>query len=356
MRLTPLRTILLLVVAFLFAVTLAPSAAQAGGLVATPSSGLLGTTFHFTGTGFSPNESVALWINNPDGSVTGQGNTSADSGGAVSFDVTPMTGWQYGTYVQVAHGLSSQYEATGSFGFNAPPGGPNSSGGLHAGGCAGGQFTASGFVPYETVATWTTRPDDVTLPLPNAFADEQGIVRFLFAPQPGWPGGAYVVVASGYTSKYQAVNTFYWDGSNVTGGAGCGGSSPLGGPVPAGAPAPVSLTPGNIVNPQGNAVYLNTNPSALYYADCNWKAIPFGVGSTIYFEVLGFTPGEAVSYSSIDIATNVANTSGNISADASGNASLALNTLGWPGGENHIWFVGQSSHYSYCGHFEIVGP
>ena len=49
----------------LLVLSLSASAVQAGGLSVAPASGLVGTVFQFTGTGFAPGETVALWINNP---------------------------------------------------------------------------------------------------------------------------------------------------------------------------------------------------------------------------------------------------------------------------------------------------
>jgi hypothetical protein len=193
---------------------LAAPDARAAGLVVSPQSGTRGTSFQFRGSGFTPTETVALWVNFPDGQVVGQGNTQADQGGSVSFSVTPDATYPYGYFVEVAHGISSQYEVTAGFSLGSIR--SRSHGGQNV--CANGSFLASGYTPGETVATWTTRPDGVSVALPNVSADANGVVSFTFMPQTGWPAGPYIVVALGYSSKYQGVNNFNWDGANLAGG------------------------------------------------------------------------------------------------------------------------------------------
>ncbi len=346
------RWILFLGLCLAFTLTLSPSLAQAGGLTVAPTHGLLGTAFQFSGTGFSPNELVSLWVNYPDGRVVGQGYAQADSSGAASFTVTPDTTYPFGGYVQVARGLSSQYEVTAAFNLDWP----QSSGGSHSGGnrCGDGYFSATGFTPGETAATWTTRPDGISVALPNAAADSNGVVTFTFTPLVGWPAGDYIVVAQGYSSKLQGVNHFGWDGATLTGGGTCDTSNtsnssaaPTSGSSSGSSLIPIY--PKNIVNPQGAAVYLNTTPDALYYFDCGWKWRP--MGGTVYFLVLGFKPYEhvQVGYQVLGVEDWL-HTFAAIDADGDGNASFSVNTTNMTRGHYHWWFTSPSA--SYCGHYD----
>jgi hypothetical protein len=345
-----LRLLLFLIVLFALSLTLSQAPVQAGGLTVTPTDGVLGTTFQFDGTGFAGNELVSLWVNWPDGSVHGQGFAHADSSGAASFTVTPTSGMPFGNYVQVAQGLNSHYEVTAAFTLDSPvaiaSGGAGGGGG--AGGCAG-NFSAGGFVPGEIASTWTTRPDSVSLALPNAAADPSGVVTFAFFPQPGWPVGPYIVVAQGRTSHYTGVNNFNWDGANLTGGAACdsGGAAAY-------VPPAVAITPGSIVNPQGPAVYLGSDPTALYYSACSWKWVPFIGGSTLYYIVVGFSPGESVSWFAQDFLTGAINATGSGTAGDAGNYSTSISTAGWPIHHVHVWFKGASSGHEYCGHYDLM--
>lgn len=77
----------------------------------TPESGPPGTSFHFTATGFFPNEGVGIWIHRPDGSistVTADGKAvQADGQGIATWSVTAGTGLPDGVYAMVAQGISS---------------------------------------------------------------------------------------------------------------------------------------------------------------------------------------------------------------------------------------------------------
>jgi hypothetical protein len=255
-----------------------------------------------------------------------------------------------GSYLQVAHGISSDYEVTAYFSYGTYIPSSGSSGGTTTtGGCGNGNFSASGFTPNEAVATWTTRPDGQSVALANTVADSTGLVSFNFAPLSGWPVGPYIVVAYGRTSHYTGANNFNWDGANLIGGAGCATTT-------TGAPAtqPVA-NPGlkQIVNFQGNAVYLNNIPDQLYYADCGTKWWAIRQGSPIYIVVVGFQPNEYV-----DIYTELFQTGGyarygSQTADAGGVLPMTFTSTGYALGHYHLHFGGKNGSY-YCGHFDLA--
>jgi hypothetical protein len=347
MRSIRLRWIVLFVLCSAFVLSFSPPLAFAGsGLQVSPTSAVLGATFQFQGTGFSAGESVALWVNYPDGRIIADGTTQADSNGTAQFSVTPDTSWGYGHFVQVAHGLQSNYEVTAGFALNrvAQAKTHHGSKGGASSVCNNGNFVAGGFAPDELAGTWTTRPDGVSVGLANATADEHGVVSFNFEPQPGWPVGDYIVVAQGYTSGFQGVNHFSWNGTTLAGGD-CNS------PDTVSQPHNPILKPKNIVVYKGPAVYLGTHSDSLNYFDCNWKWRP--MGGTIYFLVLGFKPGETVQvgYQIMGIQdwlTPYTTTT----ADGNGNVSLSVNTLPMQNGHYHWWFTGSSA--SYCGHYDLV--
>ncbi|MGE5138184.1 MAG: hypothetical protein ACM3JD_01870, partial [Rudaea sp.] len=212
----PWFVLLGLCLAFLLMVS--PGAVGAAGLSVSPSQGLPGTTFQFEGSGFAANEGVALWASFPDGSVHGQGTAAADSTGKVTFSITADASYGYGDYLQVAHGLSSRYELTGSFGVYPPASAKSSGGSGEGAGACSANFYGGGFAPNESISTWAGRPDGIAVALPSTGADADGIVTFVFVPQAGWPGGPYTVVAHGNSTKYEVAVNLNYDGYSVTGG------------------------------------------------------------------------------------------------------------------------------------------
>ena len=102
------------------------------------------------------------------------------------------------------------------------------------------------------------------------------------------------------------------------------------------------------MNPHGPGVYLNTIADELYYFDCGWKWRP--MGGTIYFEVLGFKPGEQVrvSYEVLLVQDRTYYTT--LTADANGNVSMAFDSTNAVKGHYHWWFEAGSA--SYCGHYD----
>jgi RHS repeat-associated protein len=81
---------------------------------ADPQSGVLGTTFRFTGTGFSPNSTASLSVYRPNGTSAGSARYGTDSLGHVSFSVASQSsdpsGWW--TFVLADDSTSRQASTT----------------------------------------------------------------------------------------------------------------------------------------------------------------------------------------------------------------------------------------------------
>jgi hypothetical protein len=158
----------------------------AQGQVVTPACGPQGATFHFTGQGFTPGETVVVWITWPDNTVhTASFQRTADSGGQVPDVVyNTQVDSPVGLWATTMAGLSSHTQAVGYFRVtrvlpSAPP--PNAA--CDASGSLDGQATPSsarlgdtiqitgqGFHHGEDNRVWFTSPAGVVIPaqgMPN---------------------------------------------------------------------------------------------------------------------------------------------------------------------------------------------
>jgi hypothetical protein len=100
------------------AVTIVSQASAPPQLTAVPDEGVPGMRFSFSGTGFTPDEEIRVWLNLPDGRVVAtevEGITRAGPDGRVGWTWVapadgPLGGWQ-----MVAHGIKSGTEAVAPF-------------------------------------------------------------------------------------------------------------------------------------------------------------------------------------------------------------------------------------------------
>jgi hypothetical protein len=84
-------------------------------VTANPALGPSGTEFSFTGTGFTPNETVSHWFTEPNGTPHNQPNFTAGSQGGFLVKLTLTGPWPPGTYTYYARGAQSQHTASVNF-------------------------------------------------------------------------------------------------------------------------------------------------------------------------------------------------------------------------------------------------
>lgn len=338
-RVLALAVLITLLTPFLF--TGAP--VYAASLGVSPQSGSPGTTFVMTGGGFGAGEQLALWIGGPDGQTRGQGNIAADGNGDFTFKVS-SSDLIYGRYQQVVHGLSSGREVWAFFDVTNPYSANKASG-------SGPQaviYAARGFGPRERIAVWANFADGSVRAFPYASADDKGYVKFTVQPRPEYPRGDFTMVGHGLSTGIEIVRTLNFERPNSADiatqegevQAAAGGGAQAAGQV---------FAPRNIVNPQGPAVYLNTQRDELWYFPCSWKWR--SMGRTVYMMALGFKPGEQVkvSYQILDIGFTAFVT--NLNADGRGNVSFTY--TGTDPRTGHYHWLFQAASRTLCGHYDL---
>ena len=214
----------------------APGADCAGipaaqGQVVTPACGPQGTTFHFTGQGFTPGETVVVWITWPDHTVhTASFQRTADAAGQVAeVGYQTQVDSPVGLWATTMAGLSSHTQAIGYVRVtrvlpSAPP--PNAA--CDASGSLDGQATPSsarlgdtiqitgqGFHHGEDNRVWFTSPAGVVIPaqpVPNADIHLDGTL----GPFPlqtgagafGQAAGRWALTIQGLVSGHRSVIYF----------------------------------------------------------------------------------------------------------------------------------------------------
>ncbi len=339
MRRMLLRSVLLLSLTLVFILGFANSPIRADGLLVTPPSGMPGTIFQIQASGFNANEAVDLWSRYPDGRILQLSSTTADGGGAVSFQISTDSSYSFGSYLLLARGKSSGNYSLGNFTIGSPGSSSFVTGTAF---CQGQTFIVPGFAAGEQVVFSAQFPSGSSQVIGTTTADGGGNASFKVPLQPGLPLGTYVITAQGLISGHQTSDSLTFDGTTLS-GSNCSMSlfgSPNG--------SPLGLTPKNILNFQGPGVYLGNDPRGLYYFGCGWKWVSFN--GIIYFLVLGFKPYEPVRVSYEILLVQGMTNYGTINADASGNASFAVNAISMPSGHYHWWFTSPSA--SYCGHYD----
>ena len=201
------------------------------GQVVTPACGPQGTTFAFTGQGFTPGETVVVWITWPDNTVhTASFERTADGTGQVA-GVTFQTQADSpaGLWALTMAGLTSHAQAIGYFRVTrvlppAPP--PNAA--CDAAGSIDGQatpasarigdtiqITGQGFHHGEDNRVWFTSPAGVVIParqVPNAYIHLDGTL----GPFPLQTGGGvfgqvtgrWAMTIQGLVSGHQSIIYF----------------------------------------------------------------------------------------------------------------------------------------------------
>lgn len=248
----------------------------------TPTPAGVNTPVTFTGSGFAPNESLAIWITGTDNTPLTQGGTQSDGTGGFTTSITfPAAG----TWTATAHSDNTGKEFVGNYTVGAAsgattasvPGAPavpssvtSPSSGATATGTQVGingftTFSGTGFLANEAVSTWETGPDAKVTALPGGHADSTGA----FTTSVSFPSaGQWQVTAHGITSSHEVISPFAVGTVGST-------SSPVTNGSAAGAP-PVTTGTGTV----GGAGFNGT---------------PANIGAAVSFSGSGFLANETIS-------------------------------------------------------------
>ena len=101
-------------------------------------------------------------------------------------------------------------------------------------------------------------------------------------------------------------------------------------------------------------MYLNSDPSPLYYFDCGPNKYPYyPKGFQVYALALWFYPNESVNWESRTLPGLLVQ-KGSLKANSEGIVEITFDTSSWPGEHYHMNFYGQSSKILYCGHIQVT--
>ena len=227
------------------------------------------TPVTFTGTGFAPDESLAIWITGADGASLTQGGTQSDGNGAFTTTVTfPAAG----AWTATAHSITSGKEFVGNYTVGTTSGAPGTSpsSGATATGTQVGigapvTFTSTGFVANEAISAWETGPDGKVTKLPGGHADNSGA----FTTSVSFPSaGQWQVTAHGITDSHEVISPFAVGTTGTT-------SSPVTNGSATGVP-PVPTGTGTVGGPGFNGT-------------------PVNIGAAVSFSGSGFIANETIS-------------------------------------------------------------
>lgn len=138
-------------------------------------------TVELAASGFTANETVALWVTLPDGAVAGLGQVQADSSGAFSVSIFLSGALPVGRHYFTARGNRSGNAAITPFvlqygnGLDVP-------GATIAVDIGSAQqrtlleLTGEGFTPNESVSFWLTLPNGAVLDLGDVNVDSDGVL------------------------------------------------------------------------------------------------------------------------------------------------------------------------------------
>jgi hypothetical protein len=193
------------------------SAASSAALTAAPASPRQNDTVTLTGSGFSPGETVSVWITYPDFTVYGVAEMVANGDGGFDFPYLPdflgATFTPTGTYTYTARGQSSGREVYASINvaIDIAPG-PSAGVTLAAEPGRDGQgsyfvFRGGGYAPNETAALWLRYPDNSVADLGQIEASSSGQIEYVLYVG-GAPVGHYALTARGLTGGGNGIAEF----------------------------------------------------------------------------------------------------------------------------------------------------
>ncbi|MGB9634178.1 MAG: hypothetical protein ACPL8I_12665 [Chloroflexaceae bacterium] len=193
------------------------SAASSASLIATPATPRQNDTVTLIGSGFSPGETVSIWITYPDFSVFGVAEVVTNGDGAFNFPYVPdflgATFTPVGRYTYTAFGQSSGREVYASIEVSigqAPGPSPNVTLSVHPAGDRQGRtfiFRGSGYRTNEPVAVWLRYPDATVEELGRTQAGPGGQIEYVLKVT-GAPVGRYALTARGVDSGANGIAEF----------------------------------------------------------------------------------------------------------------------------------------------------
>lgn len=172
-----------------------------------------GECFDFTGAGFNSEETISVWLRDPDGSVSSAGlerEFAADSAGSFSYGICFGRLAAEGTYAFTAYGKSSAL--TGIVEFKLERGDylgvPNDGAVLIVDPGVAYQLDTisvigTGFLPGETVSIWITLPNGVVQSIMSGITLDGTFAEDLVLPP--LPVGKHYLSAYGQSSGLRAV-------------------------------------------------------------------------------------------------------------------------------------------------------
>jgi hypothetical protein len=193
------------------------SLASSASLSVSPTTARQNDTVTLAGQGFSPGETVAVWITYPDFRVYGVAELTANGDGAFSYPYLPdflgATFTPTGKYTYTAHGKDSGREVYADLNVNigAAPGasagvtltaepGRDSQGSYFI-------FRGSGYWGGEDVAVWLRYPDNTVEDLGQVSAGPGGSIEYVLYVT-GVPVGHYALTARGTLSGANGIAEF----------------------------------------------------------------------------------------------------------------------------------------------------
>lgn len=193
------------------------SSFASASLIATPNNPQQNDTVSLVGSGFSPSETVSVWITYPDYTVYAVAEVQTDDNGSFSYPYIPdFLGAAFtptGRYTYTAFGQQSGREVYASIDVAIGSGaGPSQQVSLQAQVSQGRQgssfvFRGSGYSAGEEVAIWLRYPDNRTADLGRTTAGSEGIIEYVLAIG-GAPVGDYALTAYGLRSDGTGIATF----------------------------------------------------------------------------------------------------------------------------------------------------
>lgn len=193
------------------------SAAASTSLTASPANPRQNDTVTLAGTGFSPGETVSVWITYPDYTVFGVAELATNGDGSFSYPYLPdflgATFTPTGRYTYTAFGQSSGREVYASIDVaigQAP--GPSPAVSLTATPRRDTQgssyvFSGAGYGTDEEVAIWLRYPDNSVEDLGRLTAGPSGSFEYVLYVG-GAPVGRYALTAQGLRTGANGISEF----------------------------------------------------------------------------------------------------------------------------------------------------
>lgn len=193
------------------------SLAQSARLSAAPTNPRQNDTVTLVGSGFTPDETVSVWITYPDFSVFGVAEIVVDGDGSFSYPYLPdflgATFTPTGRYTYTAYGQTSGREvyAVIDVAVDQAPG-PSTGVTLTTEPRRDGQGTAfvfrgSGYAGGEEVALWLRYPDNTVEDLGRVEAGPAGMIEYILEVG-GSPVGRYALTARGLAGGANGIAEF----------------------------------------------------------------------------------------------------------------------------------------------------